>query len=218
MRKRGKSVHNPYYAQAKRVVIPVRVQGGELRPFYGGDMPKLHEGSLLDLVGDEDAFVDRSEISRFDLEDTAILLSSGSQMFATMSIRGSRPQALRNIPADPPLSGNNGFIQFQIDGDLVLRFRGTKLAELEECPCSLPSLNGQKVASVNDAYTKLSEHYEPWRRSHTGNVFEKVYCFEQDKAIQLDILRKHATAEFEKKLFHQSGTLPLEGRAREEPK
>src|SRR5438132_7583590 len=200
MRKRGKSVNNPYYSQAKRVVIPVRVQGGELRPFYGGDMPKLHEGSILDLVGDENAFVDRSEISRFDLEGRTVLLRKGSRMFATMGTRGTRLQALKNIPADPPLRANNGFIQFQLDGDLILHLRGTKLAELEECPCSLPTLNDRSVASVNDAYTKLSEHYEPWRRSHTGNVFEKVYCFEEGKAIQLDILRSHATAEFEKKL------------------
>ena len=29
--------------------------------------------------------------------------------------------------------------------------------------------------SINGAYSRLSERYEPWHRSHTGNVFTKVY-------------------------------------------
>jgi len=42
------------------------------------------------------------------------------------------------------------------------------------CPIYIPFLS-KKVISVNQAYTNISTEFEKYRRSHTGNVFHKVY-------------------------------------------
>ena len=42
------------------------------------------------------------------------------------------------------------------------------------CPIDIPFLN-KKAVSVNQAYTIISTEFEKYRRSHTGNVFNKVY-------------------------------------------
>lgn len=99
-----------------------------------------------------------------------------------------------------------------LEQDLVLRLRGTKLAELEECSCRLDTPTGELVSSVNQAYTRLSEHYESWRKAHTGNVFTKVYFLEENCVLPLDVLRQRATSKLEDKLFLRSGELPLHQR------
>jgi hypothetical protein len=49
------------------------------------------------------------------------------------------------------------------------------------------------VASLNHAFTKLSEIYEPWRISHTGNVYTRVLYKEKNgKWYPLDLLRNAA--------------------------
>jgi hypothetical protein len=75
---------------------------------------------------------------------------------------------------------------------------GTKLAQLEPCECEL------------EGFPRLSERYESTRKSHSGNVFTKVFFMEGNRLLPLEELRVREVAKLEKRLYQQSGELPLD--------
>ena len=57
------------------------------------------------------------------------------------------------------------------------------------------------VDSLNYAFTRLSEQYEPWRISHTGNIYDRIFYKENnEKWYPIDLLRNVISA---KKEEHQ---------------
>ena len=82
--------------------------------------------------------------------------------------------------------------QFQSDrGGLWLLTRGVEADGLASTRIELPKeISPEPVGSLNHALTKLSETYETWRISHTGNVYERVLYQERNgKWYPLDLLR-----------------------------
>ena len=73
--------------------------------------------------------------------------------------------------------------------------RGDQEARLCPCVCAIPSLD-KKAQSLNHAFTLISEAYETLRRSHSGNVFERVYAQDKtNKWVSLDEIRITAIAQ-----------------------
>jgi hypothetical protein len=78
---------------------------------------------------------------------------------------------------------------------LKLQVRGDQEARLCPCVCAIPSLD-KKAQSLNHAFTLISEAYETLRRSHSGNVFERVYAQDKtNKWVSLDEIRITAIAQ-----------------------
>jgi hypothetical protein len=201
----------------QRVVVPVTIRGGQIVPFYGGEMPKLREGAVMDLITEEAAFLDRSELERFNKDDIREILPTGTEMYAVIARDDQKfHKVAEKIAAFPPPGGATVLIPFKLAGPLRLHLRGTRKAELMSCLCDLGIEGDEFPTSVNQAYSRLSEKYETWRRSHTGNVFTKVYFRVPgiNAARPLEDLRIACEAEAEKSLFHQSGVLPLDGGSR----
>lgn len=198
----------------QRVVVPVTIRGGQIVPFYGGEMPKFREGAVMDLITEEAAFLDPSEMERFNMEDVRKILPTGTEMYAVIARRGQQfHKVAEKIDVFPPPGGDTALIPFKLAEPLRLHLRGTRKAELMSCLCDLGIEGEEFPKSVNQAYSRLSEIYESWRRSHTGNVFTKVYfrLVGINAARPLEDLRIACEAEAEKSLFHQSGVLPLDG-------
>ncbi len=83
-------------------------------------------------------------------------------------------------------------IEFQLIEDLKIHLLGgTKRGTLADCKCGIPALS-REAASVNHAYTLISNIYEPHRKGHGGNVFQKVLCRDGNGYDPLDSLRKQA--------------------------
>jgi hypothetical protein len=60
------------------------------------------------------------------------------------------------------------------------------------------------VASLNHAFTKLSETYETWRISHTGNVYSRVLYQERNGHwYPLDLLRNETLDKKEQQIAHE---------------
>jgi hypothetical protein len=76
-------------------------------------------------------------------------------------------------------------------GGLWLVTRGIEADGLASTRIVLPKeISVEPVGSLNHALTKLSEAYETWRISHTGNVYERVLYRERNgKWYPLDLLR-----------------------------
>lgn len=211
-----------YTDHDKNIVIPAVLRKGVWQPFYGGGMPKLKEGALADIVVPEQAFKNADELQRFNLEDTVTLLPGGSRLFAMMSrnhlMRGPQigsPSSAHIRPQDG--LGNANLVAFAIKQDLKLHLRGTKLAQLEPCECELEGFpENLAVLIINQGYTRLSERYEPTRKSHSGNVFPEVFFMERNRLLPLVELRVRAVTELEKRLYQQSDELSLDSRQPEE--
>ena len=90
------------------------------------------------------------------------------------------------------------------DGGLWLLTEGRKAVGLESTRISLPkAVSETPVNSLNHAFTKLSEVYEPWRISHTGNVYQRFLYKENDNRwYPLELLRNAALAEREQAIAY----------------
>jgi hypothetical protein len=63
------------------------------------------------------------------------------------------------------------------------------------------AISTKPVASLNHAYTKLSEILEAWRISHTGNIYNRVLYRERNgNWYPLDILRNAALVNQEQEI------------------
>jgi hypothetical protein len=90
-------------------------------------------------------------------------------------------------------------------GGLWLLTEGPKAAGLQSTQINLPTkVFEDPVHSLNHAFTKLSETYEPWRISHTGNVYQRFLYKEADgKWYPLEFLRNAALAQKGQEIAYQ---------------
>lgn len=74
---------------------------------------------------------------------------------------------------------------------------------IESGMVNLPDAPGlESVDSLNYAFTRLSEIFEPWRKAHTGSIYERVFYRDcNDHWYPLKDLRDRALASAERKLI-----------------
>ena len=79
-------------------------------------------------------------------------------------------------------------------GGLWLMTQGIEAVGLASATVKLPrDISADPVTSLNHAYTKLSELFETWRISHTGNIYKRIlYREKNEKWYPLDVLRNRA--------------------------
>ena len=172
------------------IEIPVFIKNGKVEFLYGV-FPKLKEEIPGRLFIPAYGFQNPKDVEQFLLTGKVELLPAKTTLRAPMKLRPGN-YALSDVRDE----------EIILEEPLELTFRGTKKPVLKDCSCTLPSLK-TKARSLNEAYTKLSEKYEPHRRGHGGNVFQKVFYLPpgQHNWQPLDELRLVKQNEFQKKLF-----------------
>jgi hypothetical protein len=171
------------------IEIPVVIKNGKVEYLHGA-LPKLKEETIGRLFIPDHGFQNPKDVQQFLLTGKVELLPAKTTLRAPMKLRlGSALDDVRDE-------------EIILEEPLELTFRGTKKPVLKDCRCTLPSLK-TKARSLNEAYTKLSEKFEPHRRGHGGNVFQKVLYLPpgQHNWQPLDELRLAKQIEFQKKLF-----------------
>ena len=103
------------------------------------------------------------------------------------------------------IKAGGDFAEIILKEPLSMVLRGTKKSMLCSCKCQLPFLNIE-AESINHVYTLLSTHFEKSRRSHSGNVFQKIYYSNQNGWYPLDHLRKQCEAEEEDDRYIKKAT------------
>lgn len=203
---------------AKTVLLPVRIRAGKVEFFYGGPLPALKENTIADLIVPAYALANQQLIGALANELAFSVLPKRSRVLV-----GLRPECpglplINRVGKDRMPFEFGWFGEVILEEELGMRFRGTKRAILEPCTCSVPALNGGDAPfvaeSLNHAYTKLSERFEPHRRSHTGNAFELVFYrgvgTNQERTWEpLETLRRR----FERKIEQRFRTLATQGAA-----
>lgn len=83
---------------------------------------------------------------------------------------------------------------------LWLVTQGLRTKEIKSGPITLPpQVSDRPATSLNHALTILSETYETWRISNTGNVYDRVfYMAASGRWLPLDALRDHTLEAQEK--------------------
>lgn len=157
----------------RTVTLPVRIVEGLPQPFYGPTWPRLKDGYIANLVLPVDAFVDPSDETLMTAPLGTELLAAGTTLLAAVSDQAVGEGFITLGEQFVSPLPHSRFLPFTLLEPLRIQLRGTKKARLEPCRCEVPSLK-KAFDSVNETYTRISEHHEPYRRSHTGNVFEKV--------------------------------------------
>lgn len=163
------------------IEIPVVIKNGKVEFLYGV-LPKLKEETHGRLFIPDYGFQNPKDVGQFLLTETVEFLPAETTLRAPMKDIGDK--------------------EIILEEPLELTFHGTKKPVLKDCRCSLPSLK-TKARSLNEAYTKLSEKFEPHRRGHGGNVFQKVFYLPpgQHHWQPLDELRLVKQIAFQEKLF-----------------
>jgi hypothetical protein len=85
-------------------------------------------------------------------------------------------------------------------GGLWLMTHGLEAVGLASTTVVLPDpITPKRVSSLNHAYTKLSEKFETWRISHTGNIYKRVRE-RSGKWYPLELLRNEALVKQEQEI------------------
>lgn len=200
----------------RTVVLPVRVRDGRVEFFYGGPLPALEEDTIGDLVVPAFSLKNQALLGPLSNHLDVPILPAGTRLMA-----GLRPDRhLREISpqfrSDRFPQDFTAFAEITLKQSLELRSRGTKRAALNPCMCHIPVLNVADKSddglakSVNHAYTRLSERFETYRRSHTGNVFQAVFFRDVDPDrgrswAPLEILRRRIEAKIEQRFRSLAG-------------
>lgn len=198
----------------KMTSIPVRLVDGHLEFFYGGQLPALRPDTIGELVVPSCALADPAQAERFSQRAIVPLLPPGTSLWVeinphklpresplrrfitnqTVSREARRTIEVVEIIVGPKLETDGRKLNW-----LEMETRGFKLGVLREIPVHMPALPDKAAISVNEAYSIVSAAFEPHRRSHAGNVFDRVYFLSRTLGglMPLNALRSVKEAEVE---------------------
>lgn len=215
-----------HYMQSKTLKIPVAVAKGKITYLYDGEPPPLEDVWIGDLVIPVAAASDKEWLKALEDERPVEILPESTRLLVaireqylpnhTLDQRFEFDTTLRRHRF---LFDNAGMqaatyreeykmaikdcdhfacVEVILLQPLRLLLRGTKQAVLKKAECVIPALNGRHAGSVNQAYSIISGSFEPNRRSHNGNVFERVR-YQDDRGIwrPLRVLRDREETKYE---------------------
>lgn len=188
-----------YGYEEKTVKIPVRIVGGEVKYYYGDNLPRIDDGAIGDLILPMGYVPDKNYLSVSNHEEKIEIIPRGNVIMVEVK---REYRDVRTVNINTGTQANIACVRVILMGPLCLLFRGTKKSKLLPVECEIPRLH-KEAKSLNSAYTIISREFEPNRLSHTGNVFKKCYYYESehDRWFQLEMLRESVEANFEEKLL-----------------
>jgi hypothetical protein len=164
---------------ARTVSIPVRIEGGTIKEFDDKPLPEL-EDCIGELVVPAFAIKNQQDLERLTAPGETMLFEAGTPLLCRVSGRqvpnDMSPLCRVEPVPDSPVPG--AFVEFLLEEPLYLCTHGTKRPTLKPARCIVPALKNLQAGSLNEAYRRISERFEPERRSVGGNVFRSVYYFE----------------------------------------
>ena len=209
---------------SKTIRVPVKLVDGRWELLYGGDV-KVKEGAVGDLHLDQMYFSDKKFLKALTFKRSVAILLPGTELRVALTIKPDLDSKLRDflLPRDATrhthsskLSVDTRFVPIHLggptdaqrkkkveQGGLFLLLEGMEPRAIESGMVTLPAAPDlEPVDSLNYAFTRLSEVFEPWRKAHTGSIYERVFYLEHDGFwYPLKDLRDRALATAERKLI-----------------
>lgn len=208
--------------------IPVKLVDGQWEYFYGGGLPVKNGtvGDLVvdkSSIEDKKFLANFKLISKHKILQTGTTLLVALTVKHLQDIDqklkdhllpvGSKGPALGDAYYSTTRSGDTRFVEISIGGPTAsqkrhdpkekggvwLHVEGLIPKGVSSSTIQLPGDVWDRPAdSLNHAFTLLSERYEPWRKSHTGNIYDRMLYQESNgKWYPLNDLRDAAIAKDE---------------------
>lgn len=212
--------------------IPVKLVNGKWVYLFGGDLPIKNDavGDLVVLkssVEDKKFLANLRRISNHKILDVGATLLVALTVKHPKGIHERLMKHLLPIDGEAPIlgpqyyhtprSGDTRFVKVTLgepnerqkrknpkeNGGLWLNLEGDIPKGVITSTVLLPEgLSDKRADSLNHAFTMLSERYEPWRMSHTGNIYSRIlYQEENKKWYPLSVLRNPSIASDENELI-----------------
>lgn len=215
-----------------RVRVPVKLVDGRWEFFYGGVVP-IAEGTVGELVVDKRQVTDANFLGRLKKKTSYKIMDQGTQLMVALNIKDKPTidsELLKHLTTIPinHVSTESKFTRFgvrdntqfvaitvgssakktaetNVEGGIWLELEGMEPQGVSVSSLILPEgISDQRVDSLNYAFTLLSETYEPWRRSHTGSIYERIFYKEESEVwYPLNVLRNAAIASEEQNLIRK---------------
>lgn len=210
------------------VRIPVKLVDGQWEYFYGGCLPIKDGsvGDLVvdrSRIEDKKFLSNLKCASKHKILEIGATLLVALTVKHPLDIGPGLVQHLLPVGSGGPdlgdayywtsRSGDTRFVQVSIGGPTAvqrqldpeekggvwLHVEGLVPKGVSSSTVMLPGGVGNGSAdSLNHAFTLLSERYEPWRKSHTGNIYDRMLYQETNgKWYPLNVLRNAAIAKDE---------------------
>jgi len=124
-----------------------------------------------------------------------MLLPRGAMLAALLYPRDldKLPDDRRRFLLEADHLGQRALVPFTTLEPLILVQSGARRPGLRPCRCQIPVLRAE-AESVNHAYTRITEVFQPTRHSKVGNVFREVVVMHHGKWTPLETLRKDVEA------------------------
>lgn len=161
------------------VKIRVNIKKGSVLLIDGKSLESvLVADAQADLLIGINSITDKTLIDWAMNERVVDILPAESQLLFVLSSRALPENIQYKLSAEEKKGSLLGksFVAARLKAPLNLRIRGAR-GSLDDVSCYVEAIK-ETVPSINQAYTRLSEVYEPWRKSHTGNAFNLVYYFD----------------------------------------
>jgi hypothetical protein len=209
---------------SKTIRVPVTLVEGRWEFLYGGDV-KVKDGASGELHLDQMHFSDKKFLKALTAKRRVAILQAGTELRVALTIKPGLDAALSSLllPRDgtrythsSKLSVDTRFVPIHLggptdaqrkkkveQGGLFLLLEGMEPRAIESGMVTLPAAPDlEPVDSLNYTFTRLSEVFEPWRKAHTGSIYERVFYLDHDGFwYPLKDLRDRALVSAERKLI-----------------
>ena len=221
------------YAQTT-IRIPVKLVDGKWEYFHGGGLPIKNGsiGDLVvdrAAIEDRDFMGQLNYSSSHKILDAgtpllvALTIKQSSNLNDTLKSNflptGREGPHIGDTTSSTRLSADTRFVRITISGPterqkrinsneqggVWIHLEGLQAKWISTSTVQLPdNAFDCRAESLNHAFTMLSESYEPWRKSHTGNIYDRIYYQEKNgKWYPLNVLRNAAIAKDEHQLIRE---------------
>lgn len=192
---------------SKTIRVPVKLVDGGWELLYGGAV-KVKDGAVGELHLDQMYFTDKKFLKALTTKRQVPILAAGTELRVALTVKPDLdamlwPHLLAH-DATPhrhttKLSVETRFVSIRLAGPTVaqqkkvkekgvargglfLLLEGMEPRAIESGMVDLPAAPGlEPVDSLNYAFTRLSEVFEPWRKAHTGSIYERIFYLERDE-------------------------------------
>jgi hypothetical protein len=214
---------------SKKLRLPMRFVDGKWEMEFGGQVPVAH-GTTAEILVEVSSITEKGFADKLLAQSAIPIFEPGVTLRAYVAPKDCKglteDQKKLLIPAsdmklapgllDSWSTGGVSFIDVQIgkatekqaeslefrNGGLWLIVEGFNPSDLRSSTIDLPPcVSDEPAISLNHAFTILSEVFEPWRKSHTGNVYQRFFYEEADGLwYPLELLRDAKLAQKEQEV------------------
>jgi hypothetical protein len=189
-------------ASTKPIRVSVKWENGHWNVVLG-EIGEIRAGALAELYIGRACFIDQTLANRWTAKRKIAVLPQGAELRVALTVASELKAPYKSLLLDPSatpydhtptISIDTRFVSIHLmgpteaqrvrkieSGGLRLCLEGMDPKRIESGLVELQGLSAEKpVDSLNQAFTRLSELFEPWRTSHTGNIYDRIYYRESD--------------------------------------